>query len=77
MPKPRKWSSARRARVLSDRRKTNAVRLADAILTAQRDNPRIKVKVDRDTLIGMVETAMQKGEAAAVQKFVRGLSPAQ
>lgn len=76
MPKPRKWSSSRRARVLSDRRKTNAVRLADAILTAQRDNPRIKVTVDRETLIGMVEAAMEKGETAAVKKFVGGLTPA-
>lgn len=71
MPKPRKWSSSRRARVLADRRKTNAIRLAEAVLTAQRDNPKIRVSVDRETLIDLVYRAMERGETAAVASFAK------
>lgn len=70
MAKPNRWSVSRRAKVLADRRRVRARLLAEAIFSAKETNPNINIKVSKDDLVDIIQSAIARGEAEAVDDFL-------
>lgn len=70
MAKPSRWSASRRAKVLADRRRERARMLAEAIFSAKETNPNINIKVSKDDLIEIIQSAIARGETEAVEEFL-------